>query len=156
MKKTITALLTGIVTIYVYLLYYLLFDYPLAVKQCPNFGNFKVIRENEVRESDLNVRNSNYQNCTFWDCLDIYKCGKYGRKQISIYVYPFEKYWINSTFRIESLSQEFDQMLKSVYHSKYYTDNPNEACLFMPSIDLLNGFQHDPKILSFVLRKLKL
>ena len=29
-------------------------------------------------------------------------------------------------------------MLEAVYSSPYYTEDPSQACLFLPSIDLLN------------------
>ena len=29
-------------------------------------------------------------------------------------------------------------MLDAVYSSPYYTEDPSQACLFLPSIDLLN------------------
>ena len=36
------------------------------------------------------------------------------------------------------MSEEFEQLIDSIISSKYYTSNPNEACLFVPQIDFLN------------------
>jgi glucuronyl/N-acetylglucosaminyl transferase EXT2 len=36
------------------------------------------------------------------------------------------------------LTKEFYTIIQTIVNSPYYTSNPNEACLFVPSIDLLN------------------
>ena len=40
--------------------------------------------------------------------------------------------------KVAPLTTEFYEMLEAVYSSPYYTEDPSEACLFIPSIDLLN------------------
>ena len=40
--------------------------------------------------------------------------------------------------QVAPLTTEYYEMLEAVYSSPYYTEDPLEACLFLPSIDLLN------------------
>lgn len=77
--------------------------------------------------------------CTYWDCFNIYRCGRTGHDRIAIYVYPLKKY-VNSKGipSVDIMSKEYYMILQSVIESKYYTANPHEACLFIPSIDTLN------------------
>ncbi|KAI8123883.1 Exostosin-2 [Lucilia cuprina] len=76
------------------------------------------------------------QNCSIWTCVDPYRCG---HDRISIYVYPLVEY-IDASSGAEAapLTQEFYQILSTIVKSPYYTSNPNQACLFVPSIDLIN------------------
>lgn len=36
------------------------------------------------------------------------------------------------------ISQQFREILETIYNSKYYVSDPKQACLFVPSLDLLN------------------
>ncbi|XP_061391803.1 exostosin-2 [Musca vetustissima] len=75
-------------------------------------------------------------NCTIWTCMDPYRCG---HDHITVYVYPLQEYIdANSGVEAAPLTQEFYQILETIVKSPYYTTNPNEACLFVPSIDLIN------------------
>uniref|UniRef100_A0A1I8NI87 Exostosin-2 n=1 Tax=Musca domestica TaxID=7370 RepID=A0A1I8NI87_MUSDO len=75
-------------------------------------------------------------NCTIWTCMDPYRCG---HDRITVYVYPLQEYVdANSGVEAAPLTQEFYQILETIVKSPYYTTNPNEACLFVPSIDLIN------------------
>ncbi|EDW09843.1 exostosin-2 [Drosophila mojavensis] len=75
-------------------------------------------------------------NCTFWDCLNIYKCE---HDTLKVYIYPLQEFLDEKTDKVAStLSSEYFQILEAVHKSRYYTSNPNEACLFLPSLDLLN------------------
>lgn len=75
-------------------------------------------------------------NCSIWTCMDPYRCG---HERISVYVYPLQEYIdANTGAEAAPLTQEFYQILQTIVKSPYYTSNPNEACLFVPSIDLIN------------------
>lgn len=77
--------------------------------------------------------------CTHWDCFNIYKCGHTGHDRISVYVYPLMKFVDdNGVPATEHMSKEYHALLQAVINSKYYTANPQEACIFIPSIDTLN------------------
>lgn len=93
----------------------------------------------EVRLSDTTTTDRSRPrrtNCSIWTCMDPYRCG---HDRISVYVYPLQEY-IEASSGIEGapLTQEFYQILQTIVKSQYYTSNPNEACLFVPSIDLIN------------------
>lgn len=77
--------------------------------------------------------------CTYWDCFNIYRCGRTGHDRISVYVYPLKKYTDeNGATATDHISKEYLTLLKTVINSKYYTADPDEACIFIPSIDTLN------------------
>lgn len=77
--------------------------------------------------------------CTYWDCFNIYRCGRTGHDRIAVYVYPLKKFIdINGVPAVGFMSKEYYTILESIIESKYYTANPHEACLFIPSIDTLN------------------
>jgi glucuronyl/N-acetylglucosaminyl transferase EXT1 len=59
-------------------------------------------------------------------CFDKTKC----LKDFKIYVYPIHAG--------EKLCPLFAKILKVIKESSFYTDNPSEACLFIPSIDTLD------------------
>ncbi|KAK9880394.1 hypothetical protein WA026_010273 [Henosepilachna vigintioctopunctata] len=107
----------------------------------------------EVKTSSVSkTRNA---NCTHWDCFDIYKCGHTGHERISVYVYPIKKYVDSDrTPATLTFSKEYFELIKTVVNSKYYTTNPKEACIFIPSIDTLNQETINTNITSFALRML--
>lgn len=52
---------------------------------------------------------------------------------------PLESMWMKGGVpATEHLSKEYYHLLNTVIKSKYYTANPEEACIFIPSIDTLN------------------
>jgi len=77
--------------------------------------------------------------CTFHTCLDVYHCGYNDKNRLSIYVYPLEQYIDNEGVAVTlPISKEFFELLQAILDSPFYTDEPETACLFVPSIDLLN------------------
>ena len=52
------------------------------------------------------------------------------------------------------MSEEMFEILSTVYHSEYYTPDPEEACIFLPSVDLLNIKDIDKKYVAAVLTSL--
>lgn len=99
-------------------------------------------------------------NCTFWECFDIYGCGSHPvhENKIGVYVYPLKNY-VNLRTPDESsafpLTREYYAMLEAITHSEYYTPNPRDACIFVPSIDMLNqAMIADPKLVGQALNTL--
>ncbi|XP_026466226.1 exostosin-2-like [Ctenocephalides felis] len=93
--------------------------------------------------------------CSHWDCFNVYRCGNKGHNQISIYIYPIKKYLDADDIPATGImSKEFYFILKTIKDSKYYTSNPDEACIFVPSIDTLNQNRFRPKITSQALNSL--
>lgn len=96
-------------------------------------------------------------NCTYWDCFNIYKCGRTGHDRIAVYVYPPKKYVNeNGVPATETISKEFYTILDTIIESKYYTSNPEEACIFVPSIDTLNQNRINLNLTSAALKSLQL
>lgn len=99
-------------------------------------------------ESDSELPRAHNENCSFWDCFNVYRCGE----KLSIYVYPLIDYVganenadeantanvkeFMSTLSV--LSREFYEILKIIIESRYYTSDPKAACILVPSIDTLN------------------
>ena len=95
--------------------------------------------------------------CTHWDCFNIYRCGRTGHDRIAVYVYPPRKYVDEEGFSAtELMSKEYLTLLQAVVNSKYYTANPHEACIFIPSIDTLNQERLRPNLTSRALHSLPL
>ncbi|XP_030372262.1 exostosin-2 [Scaptodrosophila lebanonensis] len=92
-----------------------------------------------VLESDSEQPRARNVNCTFWDCLNIYKCGQNEHDKLKVFIYPLQEFVDEKSEKVATtLSAEYFQILEAVLKSRYYTSNPNEACLFLPSLDLLN------------------
>lgn len=62
--------------------------------------------------------------CRMETCFDFSLC----RNGFKVYVYP----------RAGSVSATYSKILTSVQESRYYTNNPHEACVFIPSVDTLD------------------
>lgn len=89
--------------------------------------------------SDSPIPSNRDDHCSYHDCFNIYRCGRKGLNHISIYIYPFRKYLNEHGYDVgPELTKEFYAILKTIVSSKYYTPNPKEACIFVPSIDTLN------------------
>lgn len=107
-----------------------------------------------IKKRDLKAKVTNLR-CSHWDCFDIYKCGRTGHDRITVYVYPLKKYVDEDDNSITDLmSRQYYTILQSIVNSKYYTANPNEACLFVPSIDTLSQERIDLNLTSKALNSL--
>ena len=49
-----------------------------------------------------------------------------------------KKYVDEEGIEIKPLSKEYLEILSTIVNSPYYTDNPEDACLFVPPVDTLN------------------
>lgn len=92
--------------------------------------------------------------CTFWSCFNIYRCGHTGHDRIAVYVYPPKKYTDSAGVSATILSKEYLTLIRAVVNSKYYTANPEEACIFIPFIDTLNQETMKVNITSKALQSL--
>lgn len=98
-------------------------------------------------------------NCTFWDCFDIYACGNHPvhENKIGVYVYPLRNYINMDHQPAFQLTREYYAMLQAITKSVYYTPNPQDACIFVPSIDMLNQIMiADPNLVGRALNALPL
>jgi len=81
-----------------------------------------------------NLRQS---SCHHFSCFDIYKCGSQ-HSHLSVYIYPLDQFITKDGSQVAPLSKEFIQLLDTIKASKFYSPEPSEAGLFVPTIDLLN------------------
>lgn len=93
--------------------------------------------------------------CTYWDCFDVYRCGRGGHRLLTIYIYPLIDYRTEDDLPVSHLSREFYDILNTIKNSKYYTSDPEEACLLVPSIDTLNQYYFSSTHVSRALQSLK-
>ena len=97
-------------------------------------------------------------NCTYHSCFDVYRCGYTaidGPPQISVYVYPPARYVDEAGAPHElPISQEFAVILQAIVDSGFYTSDASSACLFVPSVDLLNQNAVRPHVASQILASL--
>uniref|UniRef100_A0A3Q3X3T9 Uncharacterized protein n=1 Tax=Mola mola TaxID=94237 RepID=A0A3Q3X3T9_MOLML len=79
-------------------------------------------------------------SCRMHTCFDVYRCGYNPKNRIKVYIYPLQKFVDELGVPISStgLSREYNDLLSAISDSDFYTDDVTRACLFIPSIDVLN------------------
>ncbi|XP_012690971.2 exostosin-2 [Clupea harengus] len=79
-------------------------------------------------------------SCRMHTCFDVYRCGYNPKNRIKVYIYPLQRFVDEEGVAISStgLSREYNELLSAVSDSDFYTDDVTRACLFLPSIDVLN------------------
>lgn len=103
-----------------------------------SLDNLKKLPEFRIKPDTLKIEKSN-PKCSYYDCFNVYQCGHSVPNKILIYIYPVKKYMDSKNIPIGTqISYEFYLILKAILESKYYTPNPEEACILIPSIDTLN------------------
>lgn len=102
--------------------------------QLRNLKNLDIVK----LKSGVGVSEPRNPFCTYWSCFNIYRCGHTGHDRIAVYVYSPKKYVDSDGVSATELSKEYLTLLGAVINSKYYTANPEEACIFIPFIDTLN------------------
>lgn len=75
---------------------------------------------------------TNYKSCTMETCFDFTKC----YDNFLVYVYPPEP--VNSLGATPPVSANYQKILTAVTESRYYTTDPEKACLFVLAIDTLD------------------
>lgn len=108
-----------------------------------------------VLVEDAELARARNGNCSYWDCFNVYKCGQRDQDRIAIYVYPLHSYVDTKGTPAFTLTKEFYFILKAIIDSSYYTPNPNEACIFVPSIDTLNQNLVQPNLVAKALASLQ-
>ena len=72
------------------------------------------------------------EHCTMGACFDVARCR--GPRGFKVYLYPLKPG--------QQLSPLFEHILLVIRNSPYITTNPEEACLFVPSLDTLDRDVH--------------
>ena len=96
-------------------------------------------------------------NCTFhnYSCTEVHHCGYDDSTTISVYIYPIQQYYDEKGNDITPpMSREFEEILRVIAKSPYYSNNPETACVFLPSIDLLNQNFINPENVGKILASL--
>ncbi|KAB7508164.1 Exostosin-2 [Armadillidium nasatum] len=78
------------------------------------------------------------EKCNFFNCFNVYRCGRAGHQKLSVYIYPLRRFLDEDGVEIKPHSKEFLQILETIADSEYYTPDPENSCLFIPPIDTLN------------------
>lgn len=72
-----------------------------------------------------------------------------------MYIYPLQKFVDENGIPIGGMmSQEMYSILETILESRYYTADPSQACILVPSIDTLNQNRFRPKQTSQALNSL--
>ena len=90
-------------------------------------GSLKVPRTVAVALTEGTETNTPNEHCTMGRCFDVTRCKRGGLK---VYVYPDAEG--------RKVSPVYEKILKVLRASSYYTPDPAEACLFVPSWDTLD------------------
>lgn len=78
-----------------------------------------------------------------------------GTNRIQVYVYPIQKFVDEQGIPIGGMmSKEMYSILEAIVESHYYTPDPTQACILVPSIDTLNQNRFRPKQTSQALKSL--
>ncbi|XP_074656128.1 exostosin-1a-like [Tubulanus polymorphus] len=65
-----------------------------------------------------------YKNCRMETCFDLTKCSR----GFKVYVYPIR----------QPISDSYMKVLNALRESRYYTSDPTDACVFVPSLDTID------------------
>lgn len=79
--------------------------------------------------------------CSYYTCFNPYRCGRNGQQRIQVYVYPL-KFYVNENGIpvIRHLSNEYYRIVQTIINSKYYTPEPEQACVFVVPFDTLSQY----------------
>uniref|UniRef100_A0A2P2HX98 Exostosin-2 n=1 Tax=Hirondellea gigas TaxID=1518452 RepID=A0A2P2HX98_9CRUS len=94
-------------------------------------------RDVVVRLADT-VPSPSQHSCHHYSCFDVYRCGRTHHTHITVYVYPITRNLDEEGVEINPISREFLEIIEAVVDSRYYTSDPRDACIFLPTIDTLN------------------
>ncbi|XP_061193502.1 exostosin-2-like isoform X2 [Saccostrea echinata] len=96
-------------------------------------------RENVNLQSLVSKPTPQDSKCTYHTCVNVFHCGYNDKTRISVYVYPLVQYFDENGDQVSPiLSREFYEILEAISESPYHTDNPETACLYVPTLDTLN------------------
>lgn len=130
--------------IIVYLLYKSLFD---------GGSNEFLTSSTHVLDKDADIAKPRDPTCSYWDCFNVYRCGS--QQRMLVYVYPNVRDFVDQNGnKADKFTKEFYVILQTIIKSRYYTTNPNEACIFIPSIDTLSQANINVELVSKALAAL--
>lgn len=121
-----------------------LFTFPSFFSQKNGFSPIALDSWNLYHLPEVSVSNTSriletQKNCTYYNCFDVYRCSHSSSGKISVYIYPLIEFVDEDDVPItKKITEEFYNLLLALKKSEYSTNDPNKACILIPSIDLLN------------------
>lgn len=105
--------------------------------QLPSFGRSvhnHTLLDWELSQQLLNVDEQQpvRKHCRMETCFDFSRC----QRDFRVYVYPLEP--LNSLGSTPPLSPNYQKIVAAIKESRYYTPEPDRACLFVLGIDTLD------------------
>ncbi|KAF7257387.1 hypothetical protein EG68_05393 [Paragonimus skrjabini miyazakii] len=94
-------------------------------------------------ELNLMYGSTDGQPCTMDTCFDYSRC----TTDLKVYIYP------SSRLRPARMSSTYSKILTALTRYKFVTDNPVEACIFIPRLDLLDRDPLSPQFVPFMNRR---
>ena len=85
-------------------------------------------------------------NCHYYNCFDVYKCGGH-LKNILVHISDPQKVFFEGR-ELAPMTKDFVDVLEAIAESDYYTEDPGEACIFVPPLNLMNEAQLDADSMS--------
>ncbi|KAI5703393.1 hypothetical protein M8J75_011250 [Diaphorina citri] len=135
----------------------LLLQSPLQSKQkLHNYLSLESLDQAEDIVIDKTVQlTKGNEKCTYFDCFNVYQCNHGGTFNLLVYIYPMKHFVDEKNIPIGSfISKEYYEILTTIQKSVYFTSNPEEACIFVPSIDILNQNRFRVEETSYALSSL--
>lgn len=135
----------------------LLLQSPLQSKQkLHNYLSLESLDQAEDIVIDKTVQlTKRNEKCTYFDCFNVYQCNHGGTFNLLVYIYPMKHFVDEKNIPIGSfISKEYYEILTTIQKSVYFTSNPEEACIFVPSIDILNQNRFRVEETSYALSSL--
>lgn len=110
-----------------------------------------LLESNREYSAGVSAKHGSFTNkkCRMETCFDFTRC----RNSFKVYVYP--EVDIEESEALSSRSLLYQKILDVIAESRYYTNDPNEACLFIIAIDTLDRDTLSPDYLRNVPMKLQ-
>ena len=150
----ISIIIISIIIISIKLAFFIAKSHPL-LPQSTNHGVL-ILKDNLHHQNAIDQWKD---TCRFHSCFEINNCQlNTATDTISVYVYPGYIYQFSNqkTTYLAELSKEYQEVLAVIQSSKYYVSSAADACVFVPSIDLLNQRGKNTTLISFMLQALPL
>lgn len=110
-----------------------LFSTPSDTRNSKNVYSNQLVNIQQMPSISVQKPPTNYKTtCSMETCFDYTKC----YDNFLVYVYPPEP--LNSLGQAPSISPNYQKILTAIMESRYYTSDPDKACLFVLGIDTLD------------------
>lgn len=94
--------------------------------------------------------------CRFHLCFNLSQCVFSMTDIIGVHVGEWREFRRQETPSVlrPEVSQEYEELLEAVRGSRYYESDPTQACVFIPSVDMLRQETVNAKVMEMVLNSL--